>query len=229
MRGFLVLLICLFIVSSNLLAQIGNINDVSGTPLKSKEEENIEGSQYLFNGDWTKGKIEIGSNTEIEDVPIRYNSFKDHVEILKSNGDILKVDIYSVNGFTYERLTPEGNIYKYEFENVKDKFKDSKYNKNFLRLIYDGKFKLYMDHKVIMQKVAPPTYGGAKVTKFIPQETLFMVNNNKVYRLKLSRRAFKKAFPSLKNKIKDYDKRFDIDYENEVDLIKLCEFINEEI
>ncbi len=228
MRVFLILVIGLS-MSVKMYAQIGNVNDVSGTLYKLNKEDNIQGSEYLFDGAWSYGKIKDKSNREIEDVRIRYNSFKDHLELLKGDGTIIKVDMYSVDGFSYERVSPEGDIYKYKFENVRESLKDAKYNLNYLRIIYDDKFKLYMDHKVIMQKVTPPSYGAAKITKYIPQEFLLLFLNDEVLKLKPNKRSFIKAFPNLKSEIKKYVREYEIDYENDTDLIMLCDFISSEL
>lgn len=174
----------------------------------------IKGNAFYKNG---FNNAKIGETTTI--LPIRYNMFKDSFEILNNN------DVYAV---------PKDNIFStFTFVSSNEKFvlgKDDEGFAGYFLVLSEGKHKLLKKMLVKFYPEVPAQNSMVPGTpaKFEKQKPIYFIKtDDKIVKLTKKPEDLINAFPEeKKNEVKDFIKNNKIKLTEELDLIKLINFLN---
>lgn len=95
-------------------------------------------------------------------------------------------------------------------------------------IMYEGKFQYYRLHKVILEKA---DYQGAysanqKYDEFKHEQLYFYSSGSQSVPLKIKKKNLKEAFPRKSNSLDEFIKQNKLDFRNDLQLLKLFEFID---
>jgi hypothetical protein len=206
-------------------AQMITIPDNAGAPIRERKYAGVEGSPYLFD-DWLKGDITLTDDKVKEDVPIRYNSHLDQVEIV-NNGQRLALNPGAIKGFTIYSYNENGNRITHQFRNG---FNLDSYSKNdFFQVLYDGENKLLVKLKNQLIEGANNSYGASMGDRFDTSKKYYLVKEDgTVHNVKLRRRDLKKAFPEKVQEMKAFQREQGADLGSEVGVITFLSYLEQE-
>ncbi len=221
MKTLFSLLFATLITSVAVNAQISNLTDVGGNPIKLKSYNKVEGNPYYNEGNWTDGVITGLDGNIVKGIKVRYNVFEDALEYRKNNGSFL-LDGEQIKSFAIIDIDNNRNdIFKTGFGKVKN------YNENgFFKVTFDeGNFSIL--EKVISKKitVTPAAYGESDYEKFVSSSKTYFIIDGKAHETRVSKKSFMKLFPSLKNEIKNYLSENDNSLSTRFEVQNLCHFI----
>lgn len=181
---------------------------------KTLKYEDIKGSPYID----TNFKIaKIAEN--YEEVPVRYNSYKDEVEFKK--GESIQVLPKQAEFSKIKIKSPEATIVYLE---TNDELKGY-----FTELVLGKTSLLRKDKTIFKDEVpAPNSYAEGKPAEFRNQDAVYYISNGSKYIKKpKSQKDIIEAFPNLKDKINIFVKENKIKFNKEEDLKKLVVFLNQ--
>lgn len=167
------------------------------------ETYNISGTPY-YPENYTKATVNDGDQL----FDIRYNSFRDYMEYNK-DGEILELvkqdnrKVHFINGDSFELK---------EYTNRKDTEEQG-----YLKLIASsGTWKFYERVRTYIYKSSQSNNGyqsGSDLDRFDKQRTEYYIeHNDKIDYVKKEKNLYK-LFPELKDTIKEYIKKHDLDFE----------------
>ncbi|OBW40646.1 hypothetical protein AB670_03113 [Chryseobacterium sp. MOF25P] len=182
---------------------------------KTLKYEDIIGTPYA-DTDFKMAKLA----DNYEEVPVRYNSYKDEVEFKKGENiqvvpkqkEFSRITIKKPSQ-TIVNLETNDNLQGYFFELV------------------PGKIALYKKEKTVFKDEVPAinSYAASKPAEFIKQNPVYYIKteNNFIKKPK-NQKEIIEAFPSLKDQINTYFKSNKVKFNNEEDLIKLVNHLNQQ-
>ncbi|MEG1589376.1 hypothetical protein [Chryseobacterium sp.] len=182
---------------------------------KTLKYEDIIGTPYA-DTDFKMAKLA----DNYEEVPVRYNSYKDEVEFKKGENIQIVPKQKELSRITIKKplqtivnLETNDNLQGYFFELV------------------SGKIALYKKEKTIFkdEALAINSYASSKPAEFIKQNPVYYIKteNNFIKKPK-NQKEIIEAFPSLKDQINTYFKSNKVKFNNEEDLIKLVNHLNQQ-
>lgn len=205
--------------------QTGNINNVlgvsyregrvqSGTEGKSILYDEIQGSPYA---DKTFKEAKIAEN--YDNAFVRYNSFKDEIEYI--DGENIKVVpkdeafhrveiLFTKEVLVYTNLGDEANGYYFE--------------------VVGGNTLLFkkVETKYIESKKASNSYGNDKPATFrTSPEVYYIKTNGKILKDPKKEKQIIEMFPDKKEALNTFFKQNKINFNKEVDLVRLVKFLNQ--
>ncbi|PTB97721.1 hypothetical protein C9994_01730 [Marivirga lumbricoides] len=192
-----------FLMATNSFSQIGNITDIGGKPLMASKYSKIEGSPYYFGTNtWMDGVLYTADGKKVDGVRLRYNAFEDEVEY-RVNSNVLIIDNYNLSGFDFFYQPEDGtNRELYQFRNgysIPGEIEKT----DFFKVIYSGtNFSLLEELKMIETKVTPATYGASEYTKFVKDESTFLIIDGQVRKFKNRKSDYYEIAPEKKDEIK---------------------------
>ncbi|MEQ8475787.1 hypothetical protein [Fulvivirga sp.] len=217
--------ICLFAiltVSFNLNAQIGNVNDLTGTPIKVKSSERIEGTFYPISSQWSNGEFITTHGTRYVDIPIRFNAFSQSLEILKAN-TAFTLDSKEVIQFSFSVFDENGNTIDYIFKNGFDtEFPKSQY---FRVWFNNGKMKILELIKVTEEKVPAEAYGAPEDTRLNSYNFIYLLKDGEFKKIKMNNRNMSKLFLDRKEDVLNFIKAKSLDVSAYNDFKILSEYV----
>jgi len=214
-----------FIASKLLLGQQTlSVNKVTGdqsvfsgivsTTGKNLSYDEIQGSPYL-DKNFYLAKVA----TDYEEVPVRYNSYKDEIEfqkdgkaqVLPKDEKFSKIEIKSPRR-TFILLKGQDDITGY-----------------FIELV-NGKNSLYKKVKTIFRDAVPAanSYASDKPAQFKIQDPVYYIKiENSFIKKPKNQKEILEQFPNRKEEINTFFKSNKIKFDKDEDLIKLVTFLNQ--
>ncbi|KQT22946.1 hypothetical protein ASG22_14460 [Chryseobacterium sp. Leaf405] len=214
-----------FIASKLLLGQQTlSVNKVTGdqsvfsgivsTTGKNLSYDEIQGSPYL-----DKNFYQARVATDYEEVPVRYNSYKDEIEfqkdgkaqVLPKDEKFSKIEIKSPIQ-TFILLKGQDDIAGY-----------------FIELV-NGKNSLYKKVKTIFRDAVPAanSYASDKPAQFKIQDPVYYIKiENSFIKKPKNQKEILEQFPNRKEEINTFFKSNKIKFDKDEDLIKLVTFLNQ--
>lgn len=214
---------CIVFVTNTILAQQASVqeNVHLGAGLvgaKKTESHKAEGSQY-FNEQYFPAK----KNGTENDILIRYNAFNDQIEI-KENNNIIVLSPQKDTELVSSNLR---NIYVYTDYVIKNGTKLSGY----LNIISKNKsFTLYKRERIIFEPEVHQTnsydqYKPPRYKKLDP-EYFFKKNNQDIVLFPKKKKELEKLFLGKEKELNTFIKENKISLSDELDLIKLSNYLN---
>jgi hypothetical protein len=183
--------------------------------------EGVKGTPY-FNEEWKTGDIYFTDGTEINQINIRYNIYKDELEFKNStSGQAFKIDRARINGF---RMNGPGNNLQFErFELDPGKSGE----KSFIQVLYKGETMLLLKYKkqFIQADYKGAYSSGNKYDEYLDDKEYYLVkDNDTVRKIKLNRKSVLKALEDHQPALEEYASINKIDFTDPEDIIKLLSF-----
>lgn len=214
MKSVKITILLLFVLQSFLSAQV--VQDVQGKPVFEKSFIDISGSPYLYE-EWTRGNVELENHQIFNDLALKYNTYTDEVYYKDpENGGYMSF-VVPVKKFDLDK-NGEREIYANGFPKINN-FSD----KTYYQILADGKVKLlFKKYKTLVES---KDYNSATSSKSFTTETdYYLFKDNKIERIRPSKKEFLTLFKDKEEQIKAYQKKEVIDYKNNLDLKKLVLF-----
>lgn len=187
------------------------------------QNEQILGSHY-FNEEFIKGKINIEDKQLEDEFDLRYNAYKDEIEVLIDGEITILMKDPRVNCLI-------GN-YTYTFQLFNDK-KQNLITSRYLKNIYTGtKHALYIKEskKYKEAKKAKTSLTPDQPARLVDYEELYVLNSgdNIAQPLPKKKKLILKYFPAEKQKMMDdFFKQNKINPKNTEDVVSLFKYYNE--
>lgn len=214
----LVFLLCFF---SGVAAysQVVNLGDNTGAPIREKKYSDVEGTPYLFDK-WKKGELVMSDNKVKENVSIRYNIHEEQVEVTNNN-QTLALFPSSIKEFTIHTHDENERRISYRFRNG---FDINSYTKDdFFQVLYDGENKLIAKLKTQLVEGSGGSYGRTdRGSVFQHSKDYYLVKaDGSAEKIRLNRRNLAKAFPEMKDEIKNIEKQNKLNLSDEAGVAAL--------
>lgn len=210
----------------NVNAQISNVNDATGSPIRVGSYDKIEGSPYINDGNWSDGTIITQTDKFLTNVKIRYNAFEDELQYL-NKGEPFYYANQDLKSFEFSLADKLGNIERFYFENGFE-YADEISKKNFVRVLYNGQtVKILEKIEARKQRMTPASYGESDYDKFILTSNQYVWRKGEISELKLKKAKILKEFPSVKDQLSSYFKENILDLSNPKDVKDLFSYIDE--
>lgn len=182
--------------------------------------DKIEGSAYI-NENFVPAKISTAINKIFY---VRYNAFNDEMEIKGENDFIYGLNKERKNlliHFSNPKQTYQLFDYVLDSEDL---------NGYFIKLNFDSELLLLTKERIIHvdEKISKTTYGTNKPAHFkrVKDKYFIKIGNHSAIELPKNKKDVAKIFPKFENEVLSFIKKNKIKLNSEVDLLKLCEYIN---
>lgn len=193
-----------------------------GTVKEIKRDEPETKGDYYLNKNWLVGSIVMFSGRVINDVPIKYEMEKDHLEIMTSN-NIKVIPGHSVIEF---------NLFNEYFNRI-ESYKNGKNFQldeiplvGFLRVIEKGKWSLYSQTKAVyVTGNYIPTLDMGERDNRITKQTKYYFGNGKVL-TEVSKKRKKLLGQFEDSSLQTHIKNNKINWRKETGLIEVIKFLN---
>lgn len=216
------ILLCLVIYGLSVAQQTLSVNQVTGdqsvfngivsTTGKQLTYDEIQGSPYLSKN---FSIAKVGEN--FEEVPVRYNSYKDEIEfqkdgkpqVLPKDSKFSKIEIKSPRQTFVFLNTPEDSGY-------------------FIELV-NGKNSLYKKVKTIFRDAVPAanSYASDKPAQFKMQDPVYYIKTQNTFIKAKNQKEVMEQLPDKKEGLISFFKSNKIKFDREEDLINLVNFLNQ--
>ncbi|HJX70815.1 MAG TPA: hypothetical protein VJ346_02650 [Bacteroidales bacterium] len=183
--------------------------------------EGVKWTPYL-NDEWQTGDVYFPDGTEIIQINIRYNVYKDELEFKNStSGETFIINRDKINGFRIHE--PEDSLY-FEYFSLKP---DKPEEKSFVQILYNGGTRLLLKHK---KQFIKADYQGAystgnKYDEYLDDKDYYLVKDDGVYRkIKLNKKSVLSALEDSQAALKEYALKHMINFARPEDIIRLLVF-----
>lgn len=184
--------------------------------------EGVKGTPYFIE-DFETGDIYFLDGTEIAQINIRYNIYKDELEFRNStSGMIFVIDRKRIKAFV---LNESGDSAYFEYFNLKP---DKPGEKSLVQVLNKGETRLLLKHKkqFIQADYKGAYSSGEKYDEFQDDKDYYLVkdDNETVQRIRLNKKSVLKALGDNQSVLKEFSLMKKIDFSNPGDIVKLLEF-----
>lgn len=202
-----------FVINSTSIAQM-YLQDVDGRPFIEKHAVDVVGTPFLYK-DFLEGTVMLSNGKKYENIPLKYNSYKDELYFKNPKDNSLLSFVVPVKEFELA-----GQKYVNGFPAI-DNFTD----KSFYEILADGKIKLFVkNYKSILEN---KPYNSATIEKkYEDIKSYFIIKDGNMKRFKPSKKDFLIIFEDKSSKIDAFLKSEKIDFKNNLDLARVVEFYN---
>lgn len=177
-------------------------------------EKEIGGSPYL-DKQFQECYILKTNGTEIRDMPLRYNIYKNTMEF-KKDGKVLEIAVPS----EIQRINMGGKVFIYTRymtpRNVMS---------GFFQVLYDGNLQLLKKHQVVLNSTSEKTESGNSYVFVSRSPQFYLRFNNGMPRLVYSQKTLIKVLQPIPQGIIDYIKSNRINASDEAQLIVLMGYM----
>lgn len=223
-RGiFIGILACLSIMNTQAQGFFGSFDQSFSRAtlrdkLDAKSAESVAGSPYVS---------EKFLLSEVSGVPmvvlVRYNGYKDEVEIKKDE------EVYLLpKDSVYGEITPKNSVYKIKFFNNLT-IKGDYHKGYFFSLAQKNKIELLKKDRIILQKAkeADNSYSIPEPPKYVKAKSEYYIKcgDNKLIDFPKSKKEVIALYPSNKTEIEAYFKENKVSFKDENDMVKITNFI----
>ncbi len=200
-------------------AQISNLPDAGGAPLRSKGGESIEGKIYLHE-EWNKGSIEWKDGKITENVFVKYNTISGNIEVQKDNS-VWEYSPKTIKTFEYAvNLYPD--IITMKFVPLANYIEGGK---GFAKILFEDKIVVFekIDSELITNT---PSYGASgAVTKAIQSIKNYIVLPDSKTPIQFRRTNANLSKAIGKEELRDYLKSKKLDISENKDLVMAMGFL----
>ncbi|MDX1828567.1 MAG: hypothetical protein R3342_03375 [Lutibacter sp.] len=186
---------------------------------KNKEYANYTGSPYLESKKFEVGTITNTTENKVYRFLIRYNIYKDIIEVQKSENSFV-----NLNKLNYFKIS----LYKKKFELLTYKIK-GKIKTGYLEVLLNRKNTgLYKKYTVtlISAKKAQSSFEKDKPARFNKSYSYFYKLNNEILEIPKKKKLFINIFGNKSQQIKSFIKKEKLKPIRENDLIKIFNYYN---
>ncbi len=221
-----IVFMALIIYSINVLAQnernlkkiqdkVMSENMHNGNTQRYLSPSDIGGSPYLRT-DFQKSYILKTNGTEIKDIPLRLNMYRNTMEFCK-DGKILEIAFPT----EIQRINMSGDIFIYARFMSRNKI-----THGYFQVLYDGDYKLLKKHNVILK---PTDSSSSKDSlHFVAQKAqYYLKHGDSMPRLIISRKQLIKLLQPVHQPVIDFINTIKINATDEPKLILLMKFLEE--
>ena len=222
MKNIIVILLITLVaqnVNSQLLKEIQH-PDIAGLIFRKPKISGyaIQGSPYIVSKFEPVKVVNI-----IEQALMRYNVFKDEFEFISTKSDTLILDkIADFNNLNFVATNT-----KYKLLNYLNL--DDKYQFGYLITVYEkGNFGLFKKENITLteEKIAKTSLEKDMPAKYYQTgNTYFLKYNDKIQEFPSNKKRLVKIFPDKKEAIETFVKENKIDFDKDVDKIKVVDFL----
>ena len=207
-----------FIIKGQIANTVGGGNEV----IRSTKYSGISGSPYLFD-DWKVGSVIDKEGNRMDNVSIKYDAYRDQIEVLKEGGNVIVLD---------NDLYPEFSIYGPEILNFKNSVQGiiKIPGGGYFQVLFTDKVSLLKRHKINYVETGVATYGAPALEKrFEQKKYYFLVLNGYVNEITLRKKSVLDAIgnPAEEKELLSYAKNKKLSFTTESDLVKILQFYNE--
>ncbi len=183
--------------------------------------EGLKGTPY-FNEKWQPGDVAFSDGTEIIQISIRYNVYKDELEFKNStSGQTFIINRNIIDGFRFSDADDTVNFTYLSLNPEKHE------EKSCVQVLYDGKTMLLLKHK---KQFIKADYQGAYATgnkydEYLNDHDYFLVKTDgSIQKMKLNKRSVLSALKNSQTELKEYALKNHIDFSDPEDVIQLLRF-----
>lgn len=198
--------------SNNLMATYNaNAGIIDGTP--------------FYNTSWQKGSIKANDGNSYDALDLKFDAFSSLL-MIKFKGDSLIVFPQVIGEFTLNN-NGKPEHFKNGYYDEKLKIERTKY----LQVIAEGYWSLYKDvQKELKESDFDPVFQtGSRVDQFVDKHRYLFVNPQGEWsNLPLRRRQIERFFGEESEKVRDYVRQNNLDYDNEEHLARIINYVNGE-
>lgn len=192
------------------------MQDITGKPVMLKDYTNVTGFPYL-NDNWTKGSVTTMKGKVYNNLFLKYDLVED-VVYFKSDKDESLLFIDPIKSF---ELDLDNNIESFTngFLSV-----DNYTYLSYYQVIFKGdKMTLLIKDKKYISETKP--YNSATTErKFIENNTYYIFRNGKMEKFKPSKKDILALFNDKSEQVSSFIKTSNIDFKNNIDLVKVFDF-----
>ena len=194
----------------------------AGKPLMADNEETIGGSPYLSDV-WGSGYAYIMDKIKSDNIPIRYDIYRDAAEIQEKNKTYI-LDPSRIRGFKFSVMTNSG-MKEYHFKNGFSQIKSISETAYF-EILFEGK-NIFLKRYLKKLGYDASNYGSNKSRAFQDQNSFYvLMQSGEVKEFPESKNALLKAFPQNKTEINAFIKKQSIKIADSGDMKRLFEFVD---
>jgi hypothetical protein len=206
--------------------QIVNVPGVGNEVLRIKKYADVEGSPYLYS-DWKSGVVQDRNGKIYANVLIKYDSYKDVVEINQEGGILLlNQDLYPAFSFSFTEPGTD-KIIKHMFQSGFSQI-PGYHSKNYFEVLHREKLTVLKKYEVKFVEEVVNSYGTAAGTKrFQKSEKYFMLKDDTATEFKLNEKSVLSAIGERQGELKKYIASEKLRVKNDGDLIKLMNYFQQ--
>lgn len=199
--------------------QILNVPGAGNEILREKGYQEIQGSPYLFE-DWKSGSITSNIGTVYTGLKIKYDAYKDVVEILQ-NGAIMEINPKLYNDFRIQEEGHKEYFFKNDFKPM-ERFNQQSY----FEVLFQGKIYVLRKIKVDYISENVTNFGSSnEIKKFIKNESYFFVQESGGgIEFKLNKKSVMNLFPDKNEEIEGYIAREKIKCKTIEEIVRIASF-----
>lgn len=210
------------LLGNNLQAQGLYAQDLNGSPIRTKQYLDINGSPYFLDR-WEKGTVQL-DNGQTYSLDLKYDLLADELLFRNKNGDSLNF-VQPVKEFKLSYIDEnkqQTHLFRNGFPSTGAKTNE----KSFYEVLYDGGTKL-LKRRAKSTWMESTTYGTANQTKNITERvSYFIVKQGKIMPVKNDRKSVIAALGDKSAEMDKYIKDNKLDVKQDDDLIKLVTYYN---
>jgi len=185
---------------------------------KPKPDAAVEA--VYINDKWLNGTIVIAPNSEVKDIPIKYDVKNNLLEIQTKDG------IKIANKDKLKSFSTKDALEEHHYVNSDDlKIKGLT---GIAEVLVPGKLPLYggIHLRKIPANYNPAMDVGSKVDVFVIDESLFLIRDNEAFDITKAGKKILKYFGDKSSAIESYVKQNKLSYKEKSDIIKIVEEFN---
>ncbi|MFO8000929.1 MAG: hypothetical protein R6U46_06785 [Marinilabilia sp.] len=227
MRRTFLLLFCLAVVYSGYSQayEITDLNTLSDQFNFERNEmkdidalyEKIEGSPFL-NEDFVPGDVVINDSVTIEEIPLRYDIYRDRIQFLDKRDQVLEIDLSKPITFYFDDRSFVICDYK---EKAEEK-------RGVLELLVEGRIRLYKKYNIEFKKATKAIgFRDAQPNMFNRREAEYFISVDNGIPEKINKKkSLIRKLKDLNPEVEDYLENRKLRLRKENELVQLIQFCN---
>ena len=208
----------LFACSVAAHAQLQTISGTGNSVMMNTKYTEIEGSAYLY-ADWKQGKLVDRKGNATENISIRFDLYKQEVEILQ-DGTTLRID---KNVYPQFEIYQAGEVKELQTNIFRLGFKsDDILVTDYCEVLSDGNAKLIRKSRIDMVNEMSQTYGtSTQIKRFEKKSYYFIIIGEAVTKVRLSKSDFLGALAVKRPELEEFIKSNKLKFKNDEDFVTL--------
>jgi len=216
----------MFLISSNFaLSQLLNIPRLGNEVMRENKYVDYEGSPYLYPS-WKPGIITDKTGKTYDNQQLKYNSYKDQVEInQEGNQIVLNSSLY----YKFVFILIDENSNKTMHRVFQSGYKIDNYTeKDYFEVLYDGSVKFLKKVKTEFMEENVNSYGsGGQIKRFLTKERYFIINRAGVAsELRINKKSLIEAMGDDKESVARYIENNKVKVKSEIDILFILRQLN---
>ncbi len=208
----------LIILISSCILKAQFLQDINGKPLLETKYTDVIGTPYLQNF-WLAGVVKMQSGKTFKNIELKYNLLDDRLLFRNPKDTTAALEfVENVKEFSITNTNNQQMVFKNGYPSY-DKFDESTY----YQMLFSGKKSLLKKNmKILMERKA---YNTATAEKYFDNIVIYLfAENDKVGKLKISKKDLMEFFSDKKVEIENYLKKENINLKSDNDLVKVFSY-----